>query len=90
MLKRCPNAEKFLARTVSLGVVDARESDAPPCVFVFVTGQSTPSQRDAICVLARAQWPGRKIILAPRVAIRETGDFPAISLQDDDDLSDVG
>ena len=89
MLKRCPDAELFLARTVSLGVVDARISDNPRCVFVFVSNDLGDTERDTVRLLARLQWPGQRIVLAPRVAIRETGNFPKIALDPDDDVSEA-
>jgi hypothetical protein len=84
MLKMCPDAEQFVARTAALGVEDVRESDAPPCVFVIVAGEVSDTERDTIRLLARAHWPDQRIVIAPRVAVRETGTFLKPSLGEDD------
>jgi hypothetical protein len=89
MLTRHPDAELFLTRTVSLGVEDVGLSDAPRCVVVRVVPDLSDSERDAICLLAHSHWPEERIVIAPRVATRQTGTFPKISREHDEALADA-
>jgi hypothetical protein len=89
MLKECPGAAHFVTSLASVGVLDVRMSEAPATVLVFVRDGIDEVDLDTIRVLARAQWPEQRIVIAPRVAVRETGDFARIAVGDDDEQDDV-
>jgi hypothetical protein len=91
MLLECPEAEHFVAHLAPLGVLAVRQSNVPQSLIVFVRDGLEAADLDTIRVLARTKWPGQRIVIAPRVAIRETGDLPVSGIGNDaDDVPRTG